>query len=626
MKKNVAAMAAAVDKIVVMTKNSRRLLQEHYNIPASKILVIPHGTHLVPQASKEILKDKYGLKGRTVLSTFGLIGRNKSIETSIKALPGIVKKYPEVVFLVLGRTHPCVVKEEGESYREELQQLVKQYQLENNVKFINHYLSLGEMLEYLQATDIYLFTSKDPVQAVSGTFSYALSTGCAIVSTPIPHAKELLESGCGLLFNFEDPVSLSKQVLYYLENPDFRKKAGEMALETIAPTSWENVANRYHALLRDLNKEKWETVYEFPDINLDHLKKMTTDTGLIQFARYDQPDLLSGYTLDDNARALIVTSTHYATYGDKDSLTLISRYLRFIKSCQLEDGTFLNYRDADGSFTAQNKTENLDDANGRAMWALGYIVGLGEKLPLAYTKYANTLFRKALPKLQLLQSPRAISFLLKGLFYYAKGKTYRKYTTLSRRLGRTLLKLYRSNADGSWCWFEPYLTYANSILPEAMLIAYQQTGRSVFKQVAKECFDFLLSKTFINGQIKVISNKGWMNKGEISLASFGEQPIDVAYTILALDRFYSVFKKEEYVQKIKIAYNWFLGNNHLGRIVYNPVTGGCYDGLEKDTVNLNQGAESTVCQLLARITAESYLALFDINKKISLQMPVTTVA
>lgn len=626
MKENVAAMVDAADKVVVMTKHSAGLLQRCYNIPASKISVIPHGTHLPPEASKETLKEKYGLNGRTVLSTFGLISRNKSIETSIKALPPIVKKYPEVIFLVLGRTHPCVVKEEGESYREELLQLVKQYNLEPNIKFINRYLSLEEMLEYLQATDIYLFTSKDPVQAVSGTFSYALSTGCAIVSTPIPHAKELLETGCGLLFDFEDPGSLSKQILYYLQHPAFRKKAGAMALETIAPTSWENVANQYQALVKDLSKEKWETQYCLPPVKLDHLQKMTNDIGMVQFAQYHLPDLSSGYTLDDNARALIAVGMYYSKHDDKECLPLIDRYLNFIKECQLDDGSFLNYRNKDGSFSDQNKTENLEDANGRSMWALGYITSLREKLPLSYRKLAHQVFIKALPGMKLLQSPRAMSFFIKGLFYHAQRKANIKPSPLLKSMAKKIVRLYKHNKDRSWRWFEPYLTYANSILPEAILIAYQATGNSIFKQVAKESFDFLLAKIFINGEIKVITNKGWLNKGEISLAGFGEQPIDVAYTILALDRFYSVFDNEDHLQKLKVAYSWFLGKNHLNRIIYNPVTGGCYDGLEKDTVNLNQGAESTVCHLLSRITAESYFTWVDDIKEINLPLAVTTVA
>lgn len=625
MKENVEAMADAADKVIVMTKNSASLLQERFNVPASKISVIPHGTHMIRPASKDALKEKYGLQGKTVLSTFGLISRNKSIETSIKALPAIVKKYPDVVFLVLGRTHPCVVKEEGESYRKELRQLVRENHIEEHVKFINRYLSLEETLEYLQATDIYLFTSKDPVQAVSGTFAYALSTGCAIVSTPIPHAKELLESGCGLLFNFEDPASLSKQILHYLKDPDLRERAGEMALETIAPTSWENVSNQYHTLIKELSKDELETEYRLPQINIRHLKQMTNDIGLIQFARYHQPDISSGYTLDDNARALIAVIMYYCTSNNKECLPLIKRYLLFIKDCLLENGSFLNYRNKDGSFSEQNKTENLEDANGRAMWALGYVISLSDKLPSAYSKFADALFRKALPNARLLQSPRAMSFVLKGLYAYAQIKKSYKRSRLFKTVAKKLLRLYKMNADRSWCWFEPYLTYANSILPEAMLIAYQATGRSIYKQVAKESFDFLLSKTFINGQIKVISNKGWLNKGETSITCFGEQPIDVAYTILALDRFYSVFKDEAYLQKIKNAYHWFLGKNHLGRIIYNPVTGGCYDGLERNGVNLNQGAESTVCHLLARVTAEAYFTLSDLSKK-TLKLPVKTVA
>lgn len=626
MQEHVAAIASASNKIVVMTKNAAALLEEYYHITPQKITVIPHGTHLIHPASKDALKEKYGLTGKTVLSTFGLISRNKSIETSIKALPEIVKKYPEVMFLVLGRTHPCVVKEEGESYREELLQLVHQYGLEKNVQFINHYLSQEEMLEYLQATDIYLFTSKDPLQAVSGTFSYALSAGCAIVSTPIPHAKEILQSGCGLLFDFEDPHSLQEKVLYYLDNPSQRIKAGEMAIETIAPTCWENVANQYHALITKLNKSEWEISYRLPEMNLTHLRRMTDETGLVQFARYHQPQLSSGYTLDDNARALIATGMYFNASGNKECLPLMERYLNFIKDCQLPGGRFLNYKNEDGSFSDQNTMENLDDANGRAMWALGYIVSISKKLPAAYGNIATAVFSKALTVLQNLSSPRSQSFFLKGLYYFAAVNTAYKYSPVFKNTGTYLVKLYKQHAEPAWRWFEDNLTYANALLPEALLLAYRATGNKTFRKVAKASFDFLLSRTFIGNRIKVIPNKTWLKKGEVNFNTYGEQPIDVAYTILALDRFYAVFKEESYREKIKTAYSWFLGHNHLHHIVYNPATGGCYDGVEKNKVNLNQGAESTVCHLMARMAAERYFTLAGVNEKLTLQIPVTTVA
>ncbi|ANH82551.1 hypothetical protein A8C56_17620 [Niabella ginsenosidivorans] len=605
LKEKVSALAKFVDRVIVMTKHSAGLLQTTYGINTSKIAVIPHGTHLIQPQPKEVLKEKYGLQHRTVLSTFGLISRNKNIETSLKALRTIVQKYPEVIFLVLGRTHPCVVKAEGESYREELLQLVQDYHLENHVRFVNRYLTLEEMLEYLQATDIYLFTSKDPVQAVSGTFSYALSAGCAIVSTPIPHASELLENGSGLLFDFENADSLAAQVLRYLDDPEFRKSLSGKAMETMASTAWENVANRYMALLEILQQQPVLFPYALPPVQMAHLKKMTTDRGMVQFAHLQEPDLSSGYTLDDNARALIAVSMLYQQIPADELLKLMNRYLNFIKDCQLADGRFLNYRNETGAFTEENEQVNLEDANGRAVWALGYVAGMKQVLPDASVCLATALLEKTFPKLELMQSPRAIAFSIKGLFYYTQGDPSYKLLWLFEHLGEKLVRSYQLHADKKWHWFEPYLTYANSVLPEALLMAYRATKRPLYKSIAKESFDFLLSKIFAGGQIQVISNKGWLHK-DAEAARYGEQPIDVAYTIVALDQFYAVYKEERYAQKIRQAYEWFLGRNHLNRIIYNPATGGCFDGLEEKGVNLNQGAESTVCHLIARLTAAPY--------------------
>ncbi len=601
----VKTMIDGVDQVVTMTKRSAAVLTKDYGIAPDKITVIPHGTHLMQLQEKEVLKEKYGLEGRTTLSTFGLIGRNKSIETTLKALPAIVQKHPEIIFLILGRTHPSVVASEGEAYRQELEEYVAKYHLQNNVQFVNHYLSLHELLEYLQLTDIYLFTSKDPNQAVSGTFSYALSAGCAIVSTPIPQAKEILESGCGLFFDFENPQSLATQVLRYLDDPAFRIELGQKAMLIGANTAWENIANYYIKLIKAVNNNQLSVTHQLPPVNTAHLERMTDKTGMIQFCRFNTPDRSSGYTLDDNARALIASLMVYDRNGDENMLQLAETYLRFIHSCLLPNGQFYNYMDEDGVLNEKNKYLNLEDANGRAIWALGYVLSLSHKLPMHMQKKADYILFKAMPSLEFVQSPRAIAFTLKGLYYYHESKPSYLLFWLCETLAERLVSLYKHHSDNNWKWYESYLTYANAVLPEAMLMAYKITGRPVYRDITKESFDFLLSHTFTDSYIRVISNNGWLHKGGVT-EGFGEQPIDVADTILALDLFYRTWSDEQYVQKVKLAFNWFLGENHLGQIIYNPATGGCFDGLEEKEVNLNQGAESTLCYLLARLTVTPY--------------------
>ncbi len=606
---NVQRIAAACTSIIVMTNYSAQLLRETYGIPKQKINVIPHGTHLVPHINKNLLKKKYGLKGRRILSTFGLLGSGKNIETTLEALPSIVEKNPDVLFLVIGKTHPGVVKNEGEQYRDRLKSMVKDLKLSSHVKFIDHYLALPELLEYLQLTDIYLFTSHDPNQAVSGTFAYAMSCACPIISTPIPHAKEVLTEETGIIIDFHSSRQLSEGVIRLMENEPLRKNLSINTLQKIVSTSWENSAVAHALLIQHIGGEKIMLQYDLPALNLDHLKHMTTQTGILQFSKINQPDPESGYTLDDNARALIALCMHYKITEDDSDLYYIERYLHFIKHCLQPDGTYLNYLDQDDRFTCQNNLVNLDDATGRAIWALGYLVSLMGLVPWEIISEAILLLKKSLVRIDKVHSTRAMAFIIKGLYYYRQAVNSPSNLLLINIFAKRLVKMYRQETSENWAWFESYLTYANSVLPEAMLYAWLLTSDKAYKDIALSSFEFLLSRTFNSTGIQVISNKKWLMKGQEQdpRTSGGEQPIDVAYTIMTLNKFYNVFGNPDYKMKMEKAFNWFLGSNRLGHIVYNPCTGGCYDGLEEFHVNLNQGAESVLSYLMARLTIESSL-------------------
>ena len=613
LKRHVQEINSLVDSFIVMTNTSETILERDYGVSKDKINVIPHGTHLVAHSNKEVLKEKYGLTGRKIISTFGLLSSGKSIETTIDALQTIVQEEPNVLFLVIGKTHPSVYKNEGEKYRNSLEVRIRELKLENYVKFINKYVTLEELLEYLQLTDIYLFTSKDRNQAVSGTFSYAISCGCPIISTPIPHATEVLQDGTGIIIDFENSEQLAKQVILLLKDEKLRKSISANGIHKLAPTAWENSAIAHVALFEKMSNKKMDLNYRIPKINLNHFKHLTTDFGMIQFSIINQPDLASGYTIDDNARALVAMCQHFELTNDQLDLEYIIRYFNFIKFCFQSDGSFLNYVDKDYNFTNQN-SENLDDANGRTIWALGYLISIAHLLPEQLIHDAQELMEKALKNVQRIDSTRAMAFIIKGIYYYDLTKKSIENKILATHFANKLVQMYKHEAKDNWKWFESYLTYANSILPEAMLCAYLTTGDKTYMKIAKKSFDFLLSKIYQDQKIKVISNKGWLTNGEeVNLEVVGgEQPIDVAYTILALSKFHSVFPKENYLQKMKEGFSWFLGNNHLNQIVYNPCTGGCYDGLEDTYINLNQGAESTVSYLMARLTMENH---FDGNAK-----------
>lgn len=606
LKEKVQEIARAAESIIVMTRSSAKVLANDYAVPHNKIAIIPHGTHLVQHVDKDILKGKYDLLGKIILSTFGLLSSGKSIETTLDALPAITKQYPDVLFLIIGKTHPSVVKQEGEAYRSMLEAKIEALHLEKHVQFINSFLPLNELLEYLQLTDIYLFTSKNPNQAVSGTFSFAISCGCPVISTPIPHAKEVLKKEAGIIIDFEDPQQLAKAVISLLNDEPLRKNMSLNGLHRMASTAWENAAIAHAMLFEKTGDHHISLHYKRPAINLEHVKKMTTDFGMIQFSKISLPDIDSGYTLDDNARAMIAMCQHFELTGNKPDITYIGIYLGFIKHCLQSTGHFLNYVNGEKQFTQQNNETNLEDSNGRAVWALGYLVSLADRLPAGLGKEAAAILQITLPGSLHMNSTRAMAFTIKGLYYSQTKYPAARNIALITALADRLVQMYRHEAEDGWQWFESYLTYANSILPEAMLCAWLATGKESYKEIARSSFHFLLSKTFSTKRIKVISNKSWLHKGKEPAQTVigGEQPIDVAYTILALHKFYDVFKDEGYKRKMEISFNWFLGANHLHQVIYNPCTGGCYDGLEENYVNLNQGAESTVSYLMARITIE----------------------
>lgn len=592
-------------KVIVMTNHSSKILIDEYETDERKIEIIPHGTHPVEHCEREDLKDQFGYQRRLVASTFGLLSSNKGIENALNALPELVKNYPDILYLIVGKTHPEVIKHEGEKYRNFLEQKVVDLGLEKNVQFVNRFLSNSELLDFLQMSDIYLFTSIDKNQAVSGTFSYALSCGCPIIATAIPHAKEMLCSNTGILIDFDATDQLKNALKCLIENKAMRDHMSKHAIHKTKANEWKNVAIKYAHLFKECFTQK-ELKYDLPPITLKHVQNMTREFGMIQFSKINIPDMTSGYTLDDNARALIAVSMEFEQSRNLPNLPMIDKYLKFIGFCQHANGLFFNYINENGSYDERNllEDENLEDSNGRAIWALGTVVGYQKILPQNFVTRAEIYLKNALPWIKELKSPRAIAFCIKGLYMYNLSRQNGNVRFLIHVLATKLEVRFCRTRDDQWEWFEDCMTYGNSILPESMLLAHLSTKNLHFKNIAKMSFDFLLSQIFINGKIKVISNNGWLYKGIPRCMEGGEQPIDVAYTVQTLHLFSEVYKDEMYNKKMEHAFSWFLGNNHLKQMIYNPLTGGCHDGLEKENVNLNQGAESTVCYLMARMSME----------------------
>lgn len=452
-----------------------------------------------------------------------------------------------------------------------------------------------------------MFSSKDPNQAVSGTFAYAMSCGCAVISTPIPHAKEAIHNGNGILLkHFNQSNEFEEAIFRLIENPEERIAMAKNSFAASSATTWKNIAIQYRLLFDHLTNREQDLKFHLPQINLEHIEKMTTENGMLQFSNFSEPDPKSGYTLDDNARALIDMVLYNKAYPNEKSIQLASIYLNFMEGIQRSDGWFDNYKDFNLQLTEQNKEVNLEDSNGRAIWSLGTLIAHRDSLPLELVSRAVKCWDKAITHIDEIRSPRTIAYILKGLYHYYSVYQDDNTKASMEKLANELLRHYKINSDRDWCWYEDYMTYANNVLPEAMLYSYLVTGKQKYKKIATITFDFLLSHYFMKGQLKVISNRGWFKK-ENERVFYGEQPIEVATTIIALDLFYEVTKNQKYKEQLQLAFMWFLGNNHLKQIMYNPENGASYDGLEDTHVNINQGAESTLCFFKARLIMEKYV-------------------
>ena len=618
MKRVTEEFADRSDGIVVMTKTSARLLEEVYGVDKRKITVIPHGVHHVAFPSKAKAKKKLNLSGRTVFSTFGMLNRDKGIEYAIAALPKIVEKYPDTLYLVLGATHPVVRKQQGEVYRNKLKKLVAKLKLEDHVKFYDKYMDLEELIEFLKATDIYISPTLNPLQAVSGTISYALSCACPIVATANQYATDVINQERGILVRFRNAKDIEKALLELLNDPKRRKEMKKAAYYYSRHMTWQNVALSYFKFFNNFAKIIPRETGKLLPINLDHLQTLTNQFGIIQFAVHTKPDPGSGYCLDDNARSLLAYLMLYREKPLKSYLEVIEKYLKFIKFVQKSSGKFYNFVNYNKSITDKSDSE---DTFGRAIWALGYLVSV-DKLPEALRRQAGLIFRKARRWMKELKSLRAISFTLLGLNYLLENynlfavrderkaeKEREELLTLVRKLANTLVKGYEQqtlkNGKGKkkWPWFEDVLTYSNYKLPEALLRAYKQTGDKKYRVVAEETLKFLGKVSFEQGYFSAIGQDGWYHR-DGRRAYFDQQPEDTASAVEALATAFEVTKKKEYAEQAKGAFEWFLGKNHLNQMIYDEQTGGCYDGLGRESINFNQGAESTISYLLARLAVE----------------------
>ena len=603
-------VAALSDRLVVMTRRGAEFLEEIYHVLPDKIDIIPHGIPDIPFVDPSFHKDLFGVEGKTVLLSFGLLSANKGIENVIAALPAILAKHPNVVYFVVGATHPHVLRHDGEAYRLSLQWLAQEKGVEGQVIFYNRFVSLEELVEFIGVTDIYITPYLNPAQIVSGTLAYTVGAGKAVISTPYWHAEEMLAEERGVLVPFRDPAALAEQVIELLDNEakrnGMRKRAYLYGREMI----WPQVARHY---MKSFQRAKVERRHfsppgfvvkaldrspaELPPLKLDHLRRMTDDTGMFQHAIFTVPNYCEGYTIDDNARALTV-NTLLEELGNEETADLTSRYFAFVwYAFNAETRRFRNFMSYQRNWLEKNGS---DDSHGRTLWALGTV--LGRSNTPALQSMAGWVFEKALPAILKTTSPRAWAFALIGIDEYLhRFAGDRRVGQTREELAGRLLRLYKKNRADEWHWYEESLTYCNAALPHALLMCGHAIPNSSMTDAALESLKWLANLQRAGtsgGHFVPIGSNGFYRRGG-ERARFDQQPVEAQAMVSACLAAHRVTGDKNWHKEARRAFDWFLGRNDLNLPIYDPTTGGCRDGLHPDRPNENQGAESSLAFLQA---------------------------
>lgn len=601
------------ERLVVLNPRARQMMQDIYEVPENKLVHIPHGIPDLPFLDSSRYKNLFGINGKQVILTFGLLGPGKGIEDMIKAMPMVVKKHPKAIYIVLGATHPHVKRNSGEKYRQELQSLVRQLGLKEHVIFHNRFVTLEEICSYLGATDVYVVPYPTAERVVSGSLAYALGAGKAIVSTPFWYAQEVLEGDVGTLVPFNNPEAMADNICYLLKNDKKRAAMAEKAYQSSRKMIWKEVARNYlkvaehviseraeHPRPLFISPHKIQISDELPDPNLQHLRNMTDDTGMLQHALFATPDRSHGYCLDDNARALIAVLLYWNLRKDDSVISLMHTYLAFIAAafnCQL--GRFRNFMSYERAWLEDAGSE---DSHARALCALGFAVASAPNEPIR--EISARLFCEALPAVKQFEHIRSWAYSIIGIHAYLAhfgGDTdVRRWRS---ELSYRLFDEYKANASDDWPWYDEIVTYANARLPHALLLSGQWIPEPKMIECGLKSLDWLLKiQTAREGQLSIVGNNGWLTKELKTAANFDQQPIEVMGLIEACVEAYRITRDNHWIIEVRRCMEWFLGKNELQVPLYDFKTGGCCDGLTPQGPNRHQGAESTLAWLISLLT------------------------
>lgn len=605
----VVALAKSSERLIVICEAARRLLVERYGVDEAKIAVVHHGIPDLPYIEPTQVASGLGLAGRAVLMTYGLLSPSKSIETVIRALPEVVARHPEITYLVVGATHPNEFAREGDAYVASLERLADRCGVRAHVIFHNRYVSSAELRRFLGRAELYVTPYSNPQQISSGTLAMAMGMGKAIISTPYRYAEEMLADGRGALFPFDDHHALAELLNRLLDDPERQAEMRRKAYEASRAMVWPEVARRYAALAEEAAARPPETAFSaavgvpildgIPEINLGHVRAMTDDTGILQHAIYAIPNREHGYCTDDNSRALIAAVRYYALTEDHEALAFAARYLAFLRyAFDPATGRFRNFLSYDRRWV--DSTES-DDACGRALWALGTTLALPPSASAA--SFALDLFARALPAAAGFGAPRSWAFTILGCHYFLQGggEATAAHATIKDLAGR-LQCAFRDVRGEGWLWCEETLTYANAVIPHALLLAGRALGDAGMMDFGLEVLDWLVGfQLRPDGTASLIGNDGWLRRDGYR-ARFDQQPLDAMTLVEACLAAWRLTREERWLERARSFFGWFLGNNDTRTVLYDSETGGCRDGLQPAGANLNEGAESTLSWLISLLS------------------------
>lgn len=602
-------LAELSTRMVVMTERSRDMLRTVYNVPENKIDLIVHGIPDRPFTDPNVCKDQFGVDGRHVGLTFGLLSPNKGIEHVLQALPDVIREVPDFVYLILGATHPSLVRDEGEKYRIGLERMAKELGIQKHVIFYNRFVELDELTEFIGAADLYITPYLNAEQAVSGTLAYAFGCGQAVISTPYWHAEELLADDCGVLVPFADSAAMGRGIISLLKDDPRRQSMRERAYRLGREMTWNHVAELYVKSFQEARRSRVrvskplavrtldEQPLDLPRMNLDHLLRMSDSTGLLQHACYSIPNHHEGYCTDDNARALVLTVLMEELGKDSPELhQAASTYAAFLNyAFNSESCRFRNFMSFDRHWMEE---DGSDDSQGRAIWALGTCVGRSRRR--SFQSWAMQLFQKALPACARTTSPRTWALSLIGIHEYLRRLSGDRLVNQMRdTLTGKLIDLYEDTATDDWPWFEDIASYNNAKLPHALILSGRWNGNERATQIGLRSLRWLAEKQHSSrGRFRPIGCNGFSRRGEPT-AEYDQQPIEAHAMVSAAIEAFNAVKDRYWCEQAHLAFDWFLGRNDLGQPLYDTTTGGCHDGLQENRVNENQGAESTLAFLLS---------------------------